>query len=154
MRVVLLKDIEGVGKKYQVKEVADGYARNYLIPQGLAKIADEETMEWARRQEELKEQKAEEELKKIGELASKMDGLEVEIPVKVGEKGQLFEKVTAQKIASALKEMGYEVKKTQIELPQEIKEVGEFEAKIKFEHNLEAQIKVIVMEETSELQDS
>jgi len=150
MKVILLKDIEGLGKKYEIKEVADGYARNFLIPRKLAKIANEEVLEWAKKQQELEAQKAEEELKKIGDLASEMDGLEVEIPVKLGEKGQLFEKITPQKIASALREMGYEIKKTQIEIPQEIKEVGEFEVKVKFEHNLEAQIKLIVVEEQKE----
>lgn len=149
MKVVLLKDVENLGKKYEIKEVADGYARNFLIPRKLAKIADEETLKWAQKQQELAAQKAEEELKKVGELASQMDGLEVEIPIKVGEKGQLFEKITPQKIASALKEMGYEIKKSQIEISQEIEEPGEFEAKIKFEHNLEAQIKIIVSEETT-----
>ncbi len=147
MKVILLKDIEKLGKKYEVKEVSDGYARNYLIPQELVKIADQKSLEWAKKQQELRESTAEEELKKIGQMASEMDGLEVEISVKLGEKEQLFEKITTQKIAGALKELGYDIKKTQIEIPQEIEELGEFEAKIKFEHNLETQIKIIVSEE-------
>lgn len=148
MKVILLKDIEKIGKKYEVKTVKAGYARNFLIPQGLARIADEKTLAWAEKQRELANKKAEEELKKIGALASEMDGLEVEIPVKLGEKEQLFEKVTASRIAARLKEMGYNIKKNQIEIPpQEIKELGEFEVKIKFKHNLESQIKIIVVEE-------
>lgn len=147
MKVILLKDIEKLGKKYEVREVKAGYARNFLIPQGLAKIADEEVLEWVRKQQELAKKKAEEALKKTGDLASEMDGLEVEIPVKVGEKGQLFEKVTEQRIAGRLKEMGYDIKKSQIEVTEELGELGEFEAKIKFEHNLETQIKIIVVEE-------
>jgi len=147
MKVILLKDVEKVGKKYEVKTVKAGYARNFLIPQGLAKIADEKTLAWAEKQRELAEKKAEEELAKVGNLASELDGLEVEIPVKLGEKEQLYEKVTAPKITARLKEMGYHIKKSQIELPQEITELGEFEVKIKFEHNLETQIKVIVVEE-------
>ena len=147
MKVILLKDVEKIGRKYEVKIVKAGYARNFLIPQGLAKIADEKTLAWVEKQREVAEKKAEEELEKVGSLASKMDELEVEIPVKLGEKEQLFEKVTAQKIAAHLKELGYEIKKSQIELAQEITELGEFEVKIKFEHNLETQIKVIVVEE-------
>jgi len=150
MRVVLLKDIEKLGKKYEIKEVRDGYARNYLIPRGLAKIADKETIKWAKAKQEIEEKKAAEELEKIGEIVSQLDGREIEIPVKIGEKGQLYEKVTPIKIAKALKEEGFDVKKDQIEIPQEINEIGEFDVKIKFEHNLEAQIKVIVMEETEE----
>jgi len=151
MRVILLKDIEKLGKKYEIKEVSDGYARNYLIPKGLAKIASEENIKVLEQQRKLQEEKAGENLAEVGKLASEMDGLEVEIPIKVGEKGQFFEKITPQKIASKLKEMGYDIKKDQIEIPQEIKELGEFDVKIKFEHNLESQIKVIVVEEKGEL---
>lgn len=143
----MLKDIEKIGKKYQVKEIKAGYARNFLIPQGLAKIADEETLAWAEKQKEAMEKKAEEDLKKIGDLASQMDGLEVEIPVKVGEKEQTFEQVSEQRILKRLKEMGYGLKKSQIELAKPIKELGEFPVKIKFTHNLEAEIKVIVVAE-------
>lgn len=147
MRVLLLEDIEKVGKKYEVKDVADGYARNYLIPQGKAKLAAKETLEWAKSQREADKRKVEEELVKVGNLASAMDGLEVEIPVKIGDKGQLFEKVNTQKIAARLKELGYDVRKDQIELAEDIEELGEFDAKIKFEHNLEVQIKVVVAAE-------
>lgn len=147
MKIILLKDVEKIGKKYEIKAVKAGYARNFLIPRGLAKIADEKILAWALKQRELTEKKAEKELEKVGNLASEMDGLEVEIPVKLGEKEQLYEKVTAPKIAARLKELGYGIKKSQIEFPQEITELGEFEVKIKFEHNLETQIKVIVVEE-------
>jgi len=149
MKIVLLKDIESLGKRYEIKEVAEGYARNYLIPRGLVKIATEDVLEWARTQQELEEKKAGEELKEIGKLVSKIDGLEIEIPVKIGEKEQFFEKITSQKIVKRLKEEGFEIKKDQIGISEEIKELGEFEIKIKFEHNLEAQIKVIVVEEGS-----
>lgn len=144
MKVVLLQDVEKLGKKYEVKEVAEGYARNFLIPQGLAKPATKEVLDWAKEQQEIEEEKDKEELERIGKLASTIDGLEVEIPVKVGEKGQLFEKIDAQDIAAALKKMGYNVDKKQIELVENIEDLGEFDAKVKFAHNLEAQIKVIV----------
>ena len=76
-----------------------------------------------------------------------MDGLEVMISVKIGDKGQLFEKIDPKDISEKLKEMGFQIKKDQIELENLIEELGEFPAKIKFEHNLEAEIKVIVSEE-------
>jgi large subunit ribosomal protein L9 len=147
MKVILLKDIENLGKKYEVKEVKPGYARNYLIPKGLAKPATKENLEWLKEQKEILEKKAEEELKKVQDLASSIDGLEVFIPVKVGEDGQLFESVTVQKIWERLSEMGFKIKKSQINLEKPIKEIGEFSIKILFEHNLEAEIKVIVVEE-------
>jgi len=151
MRVIFLKDVEKVGKKFEVKEVKDGYARNFLIPQGLAKPATEEVLAWLETQKEIEEKKAEEGLKKFQEAASSLDDREVIIPVKVGDDGQLFESVNSQKIAEKLKEVGFEVKKSQIILAEPIKELGEFPVKIKFEHNLEAEIRVIVTkEETNE----
>ncbi len=147
MRVILLQDIENLGKKYEVKEVKDGYARNFLIPKGLVKPADEVSLKWLKKQKEIELKKIEEELKKVQEMASKIDGLEITIPVKVGETGQLFESITAQKISEKLKELGFPVKKNQIDLKEPIKEIGEFPIKIKLEHNLEAEIRVIIIEE-------
>ncbi len=147
MRVILLQDVENLGKKYDIKEVKDGYARNFLIPQGLAKPATETALIWLETQKEIEAKKAEEELKKIQEKATAIDGEELIIPVKMGEEGQLFESITSQKISEKLKELGFEIKKTQIDLKEPIKELGEFPIKIRFEHNLEAEIKVIVVEE-------
>ena len=147
MRVILLQDIGNLGKKYEVKEVKDGYARNFLIPQGLAKPATETALIWLEAQKEIEAKKAEEELKKIQEKATAVDGQELIISVKMGEEGQLFESITSQKISEKLKELGFEIKKTQIDLKEPIKELGEFPIKIRFEHNLEAEIKVIVVEE-------
>lgn len=147
MKVILLKDIEKLGKKYEIKNVKPGYAKNYLLPKGLAKIADKKNLEWLEKIKQKEEKKAEEELKKIQELASALDGIEVTIFVRVGESGQLFESVTAKKIQERLKEMGYSIKKNQILLEKPIKEIGEFPVKIKLPHNLEAEIKLIVLEE-------
>jgi len=147
MRVILLQDVENLGKKYDVKEVADGYARNFLIPKGLAKPATKENLKWLETQKEIEVKKAEEELKKVQEVATNIDGQEIIIPVKVGEEGQLFESITSQKIYEKLKELGFEIKKSQINLQKAIEELGEYPVKIKFEHNLEAEIRIIVVEE-------
>ena len=147
MKVILLQDIEKLGKKYDIKEVAAGYARNFLIPKGLAKPATKVALKWLEVQKEIEAKKAEEELKKIQDFVAKVDGLEVVFQVKVGEKGELFESINSQKISEKLKELGFGIKKTQIELKEPIKELGEFPVKIHFEHNLEAEIKVIIVEE-------
>ncbi len=147
MRVILLQNIDKLGKKYEVKEVKNGYARNFLIPKGLAKPATKKTLKWLKSQKEIEARRVEEELKKIQAFASNVDGLEVVIPVRIGEKEQLFESIAPQKISEKLKELGFKIKKTQIDLPEPIKELGEFPVKIHFEHNLEAEIKVIVVEE-------
>lgn len=147
MRVILLQDIENVGKKYDIKDVKNGYARNFLLPKGLANLATRKTLKWLELQKEIEAKKAEEELKRFQEIASAIDGQEIIIPVKIGEENQLFESITSQKIAEKLKELGFDIKKNQIDLPEPIKEVGEFPIKIHLEHNLEAEIKVIIIEE-------
>jgi len=147
MRIILLQDIENLGKKYEIKDIKDGYARNFLIPKGLVKIATKETLKWLEEQKEIEEKMAGEELKEIQKLASEIDGAEVIIPVKVGEAGQLFEKIPSQKISEKLKELGFKIKKEQIDLVEPIGELGEFPVKVKFEHNLESEIRIIITEE-------
>ncbi|MDD4625305.1 MAG: 50S ribosomal protein L9 [Candidatus Pacebacteria bacterium] len=147
MKVILLEDIENLGKKYDVKDVADGFARNSLLPKKLVKIADESSLKWLESQKENMEKEAEEQLKQVQEMASKLDGYEVVIEVPVGEEGQLFSSISAQKIADKVGEMGLKIKKSQIELAEPIKEQGEYPLKIKLDHNLEAEIKVIVAAE-------
>lgn len=147
MRVILLQDVDKVGKKHEIKEVKPGFARNFLISKGLAKPATKEAVKWLSLQKEIEAKKAEDELKKIQTTASSIDGQEVVIQVKAGDENQLFESITAQKISEKLKEIGFDVKKNQIDLPQPIKELGEFPVKIKLEHNLESEIKIIIIEE-------
>ncbi len=144
MKVVLLKDIENLGKKYEIKEVSPGYARNYLIPKGLAKLATKEVVEWVTLQREKEMKNVEEKLKEIQKLASSLDGQEILIEVKTGQKGQFFESITCQKISKELKKKGFEIKPKQIELSNPIKEIGEFPVKIHLKENLEAEIKVII----------
>ncbi len=147
MKVILLQDVDKVGKKFQVKTVSDGYAKNFLFPKNLAKPATPEALKWLEMQEEIGRKKAEEHLQETEKIASSIDGAEVIVPVKVGDEGQLFESVNAQKIAEKLKELGVEIKKSQIILEEPIKELGEYPVKVKFDHNLEAEVKVIVSEE-------
>ena len=149
MKVILLKDVENVGKQFEIKEVADGHARNLLIPQGVVKPATKEAIAWVEVQREILAKKSEEELKGVQELASKLDDFELQLAMKVGDEGQLFEQINAQKISDKLKELGFEVKKSQVKLEAPIKELGEFEVKLTFDHNLEAEIKLIVSEDAS-----
>ena len=146
MQIILIKDVEKLGKRYEIKEVSSGYARNYLIPKGLAIQASEKLLKWAEVQREKEEKKADEKLKKVSEFVSAIDGLEIEITVKVGKEDQFFEKINQQKISEGLKELGFEIKKSQIELEKPLEELGEFPVKIKFEHNLEAEVKIIITE--------
>ncbi len=155
MKIILLKDVEKVGKKFEVKEVKDGFARNFLLPQGTAKLATEEALKWLEVQKEIIAKKDEEDLNKIQGLASAIDDQEVVFQVKTGAENQLFESITSQKIAEKLKELGFDVKKDQILLQDPIKELGEFPVKIKFEHNLEGEVRVIInkLEESNKKKD-
>jgi len=110
----------------------------------MARAATRQALKWLGDQKEVIEKEAVEDLAKVQALASAMDGLEVSISVKIGEEGQLFESINSQKIAEKLKEMGFEVKKSQILLENPIKETGEFPVKINLDHNLEVEIKAII----------
>jgi len=149
VKVILLQIVDKLGVKNEIKEVKDGFARNFLIPKGLAKQATKKNLEYLETQKETEAKKAEEELKEVQEKAQAVDGQEVIISVKIGENDQLFESITSQKISEKLKELGYDVKKNQILLQEPIKEIGEFPIKISFQHNLEAEIKIIVTSEES-----
>lgn len=147
MKVILLKDIENIGKKNEIKNVSNGYARNFLFPKKLAKPATKKAIEELEKQKELETQKAEEELKTIQELVEKIDGQEIEAPVKIDEKGQLYGSLNELEISKILQEKGFKINKKQIKIPQPIKEIGEYPITILFDHGLEADIKIIVIEE-------
>jgi large subunit ribosomal protein L9 len=147
MKVVLLQDIDKVGKKFEIKEVADGFAKNHLFPKKMAQIATENALAWAETQREIAAKTIEKELQEMQAKASSIDGQEIAINVSVGEQNQLFESITAQKIADKLKEIGFELDKKQISLEGPIKELGEYPVKINFPHNLEAEIKVTIAAE-------
>lgn len=152
MKIVLLEDVEKVGKQYEIKEVADGFAKNFLFPKELAKVATQETIDWANDMRAVGDEKATKELEKAGDIVTELEGLEVEITVKVGDKGQLFEKIDSKDVTEKLKEMGYEITKKQVEM-EPIDGLGEFEVKVELKHGLEAQIKVIVSEEQADTKD-
>lgn len=149
MKVIFLENIENIGKKYEVKEVKDGYARNFLLPQKIAKPATKQALKWLENQKEVIEKEAEDDLKKVQGIASRLNGIELCIALKVGEEGQLFEAINAAKISDKLREMGFDVPKSQIKLDKPIKEMGEFPIKIDLDHNLETEIRLIITEEKS-----
>lgn len=144
MRIILLENVEDLGKKWEVKEVADGYARNFLIPKGFAKPATESEIEEAERRRAEEEERAKKELEAIEDIVSKLDGYELKVPMTVGEEGQLYEGVNEQKISMRLKEEGFDVSPKQIQLKEVIKEPGEFPVTLELDHGLEAEIRVIV----------
>lgn len=144
MKVILLQNIKKLGHKNDVKSVADGYAKNYLLPNGMAVLATNNELETLEETKEAEAQKAEEELLHFQDLAEQIDGTELEISVKVSDNGKLFGSVTAAMIADKLRELGFNIDKEQVSLKEPIKEIGECEVVLEFPHNLEAKIKVII----------
>ena len=146
MKIILKKDVANLGDAGEVVEVKTGYALNYLVPQGFAAVG---TPSAIKQHEETVRQRAHKEAKNIAEAeakAAKLSAQEVKVAVKVGESGKLYGSVTAAQVAAALVELGYEVDKKNIEVP-EIKELGEFEAKIKCYKGVFADVKISVVEE-------
>lgn len=145
MKVILLKDMKGLGKKGEIKEAADGYARNFLLPGDLAQPATAENIFKLKRQAEEKTRMAVKDLLSAEKMASKIDGQSVEIKTKANEEGRFYAAIGAAAIAKKLKEKNFEIKKEQILLAEPIKEAGEFAVKIYLDHNLEAEITVIAI---------
>lgn len=144
MKVILLEDVENLGRKWDIKEVADGYARNLLIPKKLVKPATEKEVEEAEKMQAAAEAKAQKELESVEKLASKLDGYELKISVSVGDEGQLYSQVSVTQVSSALAEAGFKVSSKYIKIKEPIKELGEFPVTIEFDHGLEVEIQMIV----------
>jgi large subunit ribosomal protein L9 len=147
MKVILLKDVNKLGKMGDAKEVAEGYGRNFLIPRGLAKVATEQAVAQIEETRKAAERKAESELNKFQELAEKLEGVEIVIKAKAEEGGKLYGSVGEEQIVSKLKEGGFDIKKEQIVLEKPIKDLGGHEVVIQLNHGLEARIYVTVAEE-------
>ncbi len=148
MKVILLKDIKTLGKKFDIKNVADGYAKNFLFPNQLAINADKKNLAHLENEKGELEKIAERELKKMQSTASEIDGLELTMKVKISpDTGKIFGSINAVKIIAELKNKGFDIKKDHIILSEPIKAIGEYPVKITFDHNLETEIKVIVVEE-------
>lgn len=144
MKVVLTKDVQNLGGSGEIKEVSDGYARNFLIPGGFAKVATEATI---RQAEELKIKKlkqAEEELVNAQELAGKLQGASVEIMGKADETGKLYAAVKQNDISKALENKGFKIEESKIIMEQSIKDVGDYEVTASLDHGLEVKIGVSV----------
>jgi large subunit ribosomal protein L9 len=145
MKIILLENVEKLGRRYEIKEVSEGYARNFLLPKKLAKVITPKILEWALEKEKEARELEEKELKETQEVAEKLDGLEIIFKVKTGEQNQLYESIDSQKISQKIKEAGFPLLKTnQIDLKEKIKELGEYPVKIKLDHNLEVEIRVVV----------
>lgn len=145
MIVILQKDLKGTGKAGDVVKVSDGYARNMLIPRGIAKEATEGNVKNLEKQKSIAAEKKAEQKAAAQELAKKIEALNVTIETKGGEGGRLFGSITSKDIAEALqKQHGIKTDKKKIELDGPIKQTGEFTVPIKLFPEISASLKVIV----------
>ena len=145
MRVILLQDVKNLGKKGEIKNVSDGFARNFLLPKNFVKIVTKSALVELERLKKQVEYKATKELDQAGETVSSLDGYELVLREKTSkDSNNLYASVTVLKIARALRGAGFNVKKENIKLAEPIKELGEYNIQLEFDHSLEAEIKVIV----------
>lgn len=145
MKVILLKQVKKLGKAGDIIEASDGYARNYLIPKGLAKEASDGNLKELGKKKAAEEKKKSEERKEAESLAEKISKANIKIVSKSGEGGRLFGSITSKDIADAIKEQHkINIDKKKIQLSQPIKQAGSFVIDIKVYPEVVAQLKVEV----------
>lgn len=145
--VVLMADVQGLGSQGEVVRVAEGYARNYLLPHNLAAPVTEGTRRKLEKARKVRDEQEAKELESAQVLVKSIEQVSCTIPVKTGEGGKLFGSVTVPDIVSALKAQGVEVDKHQVDLPEPIRELGVFNIPIKVHPKAQATLKIWVVEE-------
>jgi large subunit ribosomal protein L9 len=146
MKVILLQDIKGLGQKHEVKNVKDGYARNFLLPKKLAKIATVEAIKTLDKQKAAAEKHKQELKETVEKLAEKLSGQEFHFYPQIGRKGELFGSVRKDDVKQAIEDKFEEAKKFDLDvgLNRSLKEVGEYEVMIHLDHGVKTKIRVIV----------
>jgi large subunit ribosomal protein L9 len=148
MKVVFLEDVPNVARAGEIKEVASGYGRNYLIPRKLALLADAQAISQVEAQRRMKARQQAESESELQELGRELDGREVTLKAKVGAKDHLYGSITNADIADELKNSaGLVVDKRKIELAEPIRQLGSYEVSIKLAKDIVSQIRVTVVEE-------
>ncbi len=133
MKILLLKDASGVGRKGEIKEVNDGYAKNFLIAKGFATQATEKVLQANANSQKQKEESQKKLEQRFLYLKSELDKRTFTFEVKANEKGQVFGSISEKDIISRISEkMNFEVEKSQISMPKHLKELGEYEIEVKF----------------------
>ncbi len=145
MKVIFIQDVKGQGKKGEEKNIADGYARNFLLPKGLAVEATAANLNNLKGQKESQAYKKEQEIKAAEEIKSKLEGVTVKISAKAGENGKLFGSVTSKDIADTLKKQhNIDVDKRKIVLASDIKTTGDITVDAKLYPQIVGKIKVSI----------
>ena len=147
MKVILQQDVRGQGKKGQLVDVSDGYARNFLLPKKLAVIATAENLNTMKQQEKARKAQEAAEKAQAQATAKQLEGLTVKIAAKAGEGGRLFGAVTAKEISEALSaQHGVDIAKTKLVLEEPIKACGGYQVKAKLGYEVTGTVNVMVTE--------
>lgn len=147
MKVILRKNFDQLGKVGEVVSVKDGYARNYLIPRGIAYQATAGNIRSLEEEKKQIQKREAKELQDAQTFATELEKVSITIPVKVGEEDKLFGSVTSQMIADALNEKGYDIDKRKIEVTEPIKALGIYSVSIKLHPSVNAVVKTWVVRE-------
>lgn len=147
MKVIFLQDVKGKGKKGEVKNVSEGYARNFLFPKNLASEATPAAIATLKGQQKSEEKKQQEQLEEAEALKNKLAEMTITIKTKTGEGGRVFGSVTSKQIADGLKEQGIKIDKRKIELNDPIKTLGYTDVPVKLHAQVTGTVKVHVTEE-------
>jgi large subunit ribosomal protein L9 len=147
MEIVLTKDYENLGKAMEVITVKDGYARNFLIPSGIAVPATEGNRKRVAEAKRIAEIREEKKIKECRQLAKKIEQIPCTIPVKVGDEDKIFGSVTAQEIAEFLVKEGFDIEKRHVALEEPIKQLGVYSVTINLYKDVAAKLKVWVVKE-------
>lgn len=150
MKVILLEDVKSLGKKGEIVNVSDGYARNYVLPKKLGVEANSANMNDLKLQKANADKVAQEQYEAAQELAKVLETKEVVLTMKSGEGGRAFGSVSSKEIAAAAKsQCGLELDKKKIQLPEAIKALGAYEVSIKLHPKVTGKLKVKVLEESA-----
>ncbi len=144
MKVVLLQDVKGQGKKGEVVDVNEGYARNFLIKKGMAEVATATKINDINQKKAAADFHHSEEVKATRELAKEINGKNFTVKIKAGQGGKVFGSITGANIAEALQAAGYKVDKKKVALSSPIKTLGEYEVDLKLMESISAKIRVTV----------
>jgi large subunit ribosomal protein L9 len=147
MKVVLKDDIKNVGKMGQIVDVADGYARNYLVPRGLAVEANTKNLKSLEHEKKIIQEKAKKIINSAQTLSDQISTMTLMIKVKAGDEGKLFGAVTSMDIAELLKNEGIEIDKKKIFLDEPIKRLGSYSVNIKIHPEISTNLNIQVVEE-------
>ena len=147
MKVILQQDVRGQGKKGQMIDVSDGYARNFLLPRKLAVLATAENVNTMKQQEKARKAQEAAEKAEAEALSKKLEGLTVKVAAKAGEGGRLFGAVTAKEISECLAQQhGLNIAKTKLVLDEPIKACGGYQIKAKLGYEIVGTVNVMVVE--------